>query len=225
MRRSWVLVPLLAAALAACGGGGSGSETPTPESTLERPSSFAAMVAVEADDDPSLPGEYVDIPSIYGGYGAPDAEGLRVFPPHVEVDVDYVADGNSKPPAGGPHWGSAACGNEPDAAPPFCGPAPRGTYIDPWDAETLVHNMEHGGLVVWYNSSDGEVIDDLEDLIIERLENRQLLVMAPYPDMEEDHIAITGWSRIDKFPVEEYTRERVAEFIEAHERRFNPEDF
>ena len=54
---------------------------------------------------------------------------------------------------------------------------------------------------------------------------KDALVMTPYPGMEAEHIAITGWSRIDKFPVEEYTRERVEEFIDAHERRFNPEGF
>lgn len=223
MRCFSVLAPLLAAVLAACGGGGGGSATPTPESTAEPPIPFADAVAAEADDDPDLPGDFVDIQGIYdGSYGNRDGNNTNA---HVSRDVDYVADGNSNPPAGGPHWGSSGCGAEPLDAPAFCGPAERGIYFDAWEPETLVHSMEHGAVVVWYNTSDEEVIDDLEDLVIERLEDGQLLVMAPYPDMEEEHIAITGWSRIDKFPVEEYTRERVAEFIDAHERRFNPEDF
>jgi hypothetical protein len=43
--------------------------------------------------------------------------------------------------------------------------------------------------------------------------------------MEEEHIALTSWVRIDKFPVAEYSAERVTEFIDAHMRRFNPESF
>ncbi len=173
---------------------------------------------VEADDDPTLPGEFVDLPQIYGG-PYPDTAS------HVRRDIDYVADGNSNPPAGGPHWGSGACTEDPDTSPPFCGPAPWGIYRKPWMPESLVHNMEHGGVVLWYNTTAQEIIDELEDLIVDRLNDGQILVMAPYPDMEEETIALTAWSRIDKFPIGEYSRERVEQFIDAHERRFNPEAF
>jgi hypothetical protein len=85
--------------------------------------------------------------------------------------------------------------------------------------------MEHGGVVLWYNTADQDVIDDLEELFTARLADGQLLVMAPYPALAAETIAITSWSRRDLFPVEEYTRERVEDFIDAHERRFNPERF
>ena len=49
--------------------------------------------------------------------------------------------------------------------------------------------------------------------------------MAPYSDMEPDTIAITSWSRIDKFGVEDYSLDRVEGFIDAHYKRFNPEGF
>ena len=215
---------LSGALLLACGGGGGESPTPTPtrlptpEPTAEP---FAAARAAEADDDPSLPGQFVDVAGIYGGpYGTPDTLVNR----HIQIDAQYIEDGNSSPPAGGPHWGSGACGTDPPTAPPFCGPAPWGVFTDPWAAESLVHSMEHGGLVIWYNTADEDVIDDLKDVVIERI-TRDLIVMTPYSGMEAEHIAITGWSRLDKFPVEEYTRERIEEFIEAHARRFNPEGF
>ena len=214
---------LSGALLLACGGGGESAtptptRLPTPEPTAEP---FAAARAAEADDDPSLPGQFVDVAGIYGGpYGTPDTLVNR----HIQIDAQYIEDGNSSPPAGGPHWGSGACGTDPPTAPPFCGPAPWGVFTDPWAAESLVHSMEHGGLVIWYNTADEDVIDDLKDVVIERI-TRDLIVMTPYSGMEAEHIAITGWSRLDKFPVEEYTRERIEEFIEAHARRFNPEGF
>ena len=109
-------------------------------------------------------------------------------------------------------------------APQRCGPAPWGIFTDPWDAGTLVHNMEHGGVVVWYNTTDQAVVDDLTGLVLEEL-NRRLIVLSPYPDMEEGFVAITSWSRRLLVPVEDFDRDLFAEFIEVHERRFNPESF
>ena len=184
-------------------------------------SGFEGAVRVEEGLDPDLPGEHVDIQGAYDGvYGVSGANTNG----HVSRDVDYEAE-QGLPPAGGPHWGSTGCGSDPETAPSFCGPAPWGIFIDPWDAETLVHNMEHGGVVVWYNTTDDAVVDDLTDFINDRLDDRQLIVMSPLPEMEEGFIAVTTWARRDIFPVEEYTRDRVDEFIKAHERRFNPENF
>jgi hypothetical protein len=41
--------------------------------------------------------------------------------------------------------------------------------------------------------------------------------------MEAGIVAITSLTRIDKFPVSELTRERFQEFIDDHNKRFNPE--
>ena len=173
-------------------------------------------VEAEVDDDPGLPGRFVDIADVYGPY--PESGG------HVSVPVDYEANGNSNPPVGGPHW-SGNCGEEPNEAPPICGPAPWGISLDSWAAETLVHNMEHGGVVVRYNTNDDAIIDELTALVLGHLEDGKLIVIAPYSDMEEEQIAITSWTRIDKFPVSDFDAERVEEFINQHERRFNPEGF
>ena len=229
----WRYLSLLAIvatlAFAACDGGGDGDPTATPPAELTTAASptagrFDSGRIAEADDDPSLPGEFVDLQAIYGGfYGNPDGPTTA---PHVTSDVDYVGDGNSNPPTGGPHWGSGPCGSDPTApTSPFCGPAPWGIYREPWTPETLVHNMEHSGVVIWYNTADEAVIDELEDLATERLNEGQTLVLAPYPDMEAEHVAITSWSRIDKFSVEEFEQSRVEAFIDAHLCRFDPEGF
>ncbi len=178
-------------------------------------------IAAEASDDPSLPGQYVDLPNIYDGpYGSGDGGTGG----HVSRDIDYVADGNTNPPAGGPHW-SGRCAEDPSDAPAFCGPAPWGIYREPWEPATLVHNMEHAGVIIWYNTSAQQTIDELEDIAEARLEDGTNLVLAPYPDMEPETIALTAWSRIEKFPVTEYSKSRMEKFIDTHERRFNPEGF
>jgi hypothetical protein len=184
-------------------------------------SNFDEAAKIEADPAPDLPGTYVNLPEIYQGfYGNDDGPNTAE---HVTRDVDYVADGNSNPPVGGPHWGASSCGDDPLTAPSFCGPTQWGIYREPWDPESLVHNMEHGGLVLWYNTENQQVIDELEDIVKGYLDDDVLMVMTPYPDMEADTIAVTAWARIDKFPVSEYTEDRVREFIDVMKCRFNPE--
>lgn len=181
---------------------------------------FEAAVAAEADSNPDLPGEWVNLPQIYGGFYG-NKEGPTTND-HVQVvDIDYEAE-QGLPPVGGDHWGSTGCADSPAASPQFCGPATWGVYREPWPAATMVHNMEHGGVVVWYNTTDQEVIDDLEDLITDRVKN-DLVLLTPYPEMEKETVAVTSWSRRDKFPASEYDRDRVNEFIDAHLCRFDPE--
>ncbi len=186
---------------------------------VSQPAGEGSGVAAEANDDPNLPGEWVDLPSIYGGPYSATA-------PHVSRDVDYAADQGELPPVGGPHWGTAgACPAHPEDAAIYCGPVPWGIFDEPWPMASVVHNMEHAGVILWYNTTDQALIDELEDLIEDRLDRGDLLVMLPLPDMEEETIALTGWSRRDKFSVSEYTEDRVNEFIDKHDRRFNPEGF
>jgi hypothetical protein len=186
-----------------------------------------AARAAEADSSADIPGDWVDLVAIYG---APYGDTAT----HVQRNVDYPEDCatndageevcNSNPPVGGPHW-AGGCGRDPDDSPSFCGPAVFGIYNEPWDPETLVHNMEHGGAVIWYNTEDEAIITELQEYLEPLLSDGRLLVMAPYTDMEADTIALTSWSRIDKFPVSEYTLDRVKTFVDANERRFNPENF
>ncbi len=180
-------------------------------------------VEVEADPAPDLPGEFVNLQEIYDGtYGA---HGENTTADHVTRDVDYTADGNTNPPAGGPHWGRSACATDPDESPPFCGPAPWGIYRKAWEPESVVHNSEHAGIVLWYNFTDTDLRDEIEGIIKNQLDDGKLLVMMPYPSMEEETIALTSWARLDKFPVSEYSKDRIEDYIDAHAMRFNPEGF
>lgn len=209
MGRAAALIVAAALVALACGGGGGGGQ-PTPLSRLDR------ARAVEADPAPDLPGEYIDLPALYGGPYPATAR-------HVTSKVDYAAQGNSNPPAGGPHW-SGRCGVDAAHSPPICGPAAWDVYRTPWAPETLVHNMEHGGVVVWYNTTNRTLIrGTLEPLVQSELEQSRLVLMAPYPDMESEQIALTAWGRTETFPVSEYSDDRVKKFIETFDRRFDPE--
>ena len=186
---------------------------------------FGEAARIEADNDPSLPGEWVNLAEAYaeggelaryGGMGGPGTGD------HVEREMDYASE-QGLPPAGGPHWGKTTCTDDPDTSSPFCGPVLPGIYRKPWPEEALVHTMEHAGVVIWYNTTDQAMIDQLEDFAKDNDDKN--LALVPYPDMEAEHVAISVWSRRDKFPVGEYDRDRLDNFIDALYCRFDPEGF
>ncbi len=177
------------------------------------PNDDAAKIA-EANSDPALPGEWVDLPTLYGGpYG--DTAG------HVSEDVDYTEQG--LPPVGGPHWAGGNCGETPADSSPTCGPVLPGIYTEPWPAESLIHTMEHAGVVVWYDTDDQVVIDELRDFVDDNRD--QNVVIAPFPDLEDDTVAITVWARRDVMPIAEFSRERLDTFFDTLYCKFDPEDF
>ena len=96
---------------------------------------------------------------------------------------------------------------------------------NPAPKENLVHNMEHGGVVVWYNTSNQDVINQLKSIVEDELGRRRPVVMSLYTGMEPETIAVTSWTRMDKFPVSDLQRNRVTNFIDENDRRFNPEGF
>lgn len=202
----------------ALGGGGGGNTQTTPTAQATTVDRLSPEQTAEADDDASLPGEYVDLAAIYGGaYGTRPGTSA-----HVSYAMDYSPQG--LPPAGGPHWGSAACGQDPSSSPPLCGPAPWGIYREPWPAETLVHNMEHAGVIIWYNTADQDVIDDLEAFAQGKVSAGTLLVLAPYPDMDAETVAITIWGRREVMDADSVDFDELQRFIDVLYCRFNPEN-
>jgi hypothetical protein len=182
---------------------------------------FSSERAIEADPAPNLPGEFVDLQKIYGGsYSNPSGPNTAE---HVTTDVDYSEQG--QPPAGGPHWGSSGtCPAKVAEAPPFCGPLQWGIYREEWPAESVVHALEHGGMVVWYNTTNQDVIADLEDLVRQKLDDDYLIIMVPYSKMDAETVAATAWGRRLKQPVAAYDRDAISNFLDKLRCRFNPEN-
>lgn len=130
--------------------------------------------------------------------------------PEGQVVVDY----NSNPPTSGPHGP----------------PAPWGISDAPVPKESVVHNMEHGGVIAWYNCDGGPapldedacdaLIDDLADVVEPRVEDGMYILMTQYSGMET-RIALTSWVTLDKF--DEFDAARIEAFIASFECRLAPE--
>jgi hypothetical protein len=142
-----------------------------------------------------------------------------VFPICTQAQTDAKEFGNaqanticynSNPPTSGPH------SSTPQGFSNLENPAPK---------ENIVHSMEHGGVYIWYNTDDQDAIKLIKDLVNDNTDRRRFVGSTIYTGMEDETIAITSWTRIDKFPVSDLTKDRLQDFIDDNHKRFNPEGF
>jgi hypothetical protein len=148
-----------------------------------------------------LLGGALAIPSLMGSMSGAAAQGTQ-FPnqgqQHINLGQSHEPY-NSNPPTSGPHY--------PD-------PARWGVYDNPLPDETLVHNLEHGGIVVHYNCPEGcpELVTQLKQLAGEY---RSKLILAPRMTRDVPHrITLTAWTWLDGF--NDFDAERIRSFIKAH---------
>ncbi|HLF70816.1 MAG TPA: DUF3105 domain-containing protein [Dehalococcoidia bacterium] len=175
----------------------------------------------QLDDSPSLPGVYVaPHPGIDGKLGTSDDR--QHFVPGTIIPICTAAQIEA-----GDISGDSLCytSNPPTSGPHSSTPMSFKVLDNPGPKENLIHNMEHGGIVVWYNTTDQAVIDQLKKVVQGEIDRRRLVVMTAYSGMEPNTIALTAWTRLDKFSAGELTDKRVETFIDAHNKRFNPEGF
>ena len=115
---------------------------------------------------------------------------------------------NSQPATSGEHW-------------PV--PAQCGFYEEQLPDERVVHNLEHGNIVVSYNfvlDSDVSVLRDaLNDIGL----NRVWGVARIYDQIPEGQVALTAWGVMDVFPGVD--PDRIARFFEAYAGGLGPERF
>ena len=135
---------------------------------------------------------------------------------NIHIDMGGVSPivYNSTPPTSGPHYGNLAAWN---------------IYSEPQRYELLTHNLEDGGVVVYYQCPEGcpEVVDQLTAIIEPYLNEGRHLVLAPnvptwtignsaslHQDMGT-RITLTAWTRILK--MDEVDEETIRTFIERYE--------
>jgi hypothetical protein len=124
---------------------------------------------------------------------------------------------NSNPPTSGPHSARYA----------------------PWKPvnfeipkEILVHNMEHGGVIVWYNCKTlrktlsetecNRLYQQLEQTTQPLIDAGKEIVVSRYSNMN-NIIALTAWGKLQT--MEQFDIVAINSFIQNYERAFNPEGF
>ncbi len=96
--------------------------------------------------------------------------------------ADETFDWNTDPPTSGPHFGFDDAGN--------LGTVIWGAYEEPLQLARVVHNLEHGGVLIFYG-------DEVPDAVVAELRefhdsHERGTLLAPYPNLA-DEIALGAW--------------------------------
>jgi hypothetical protein len=77
--------------------------------------------------------------------------------------------------------------------------------------ELVIHNMEHGGVIIRYDCPEG--CPDLVSQLAEVTFRYQKVILSPYTGLGT-RIAVAAWTYLDKF--DEFDEDRIVQFIDAH---------
>jgi hypothetical protein len=123
---------------------------------------------------------------------------------------------SSIPATSGPHWDPSAVGNW-------------GVYSTPQPETQLIHNLEHGGIVIWY---DPELLEDadveeltayVEGQVDTGIGGRFKFILSPWGGEEDlgGAIALTAWRHLLK--LDALDMDAVRAFADANYLRHAPE--
>jgi len=112
------------------------------------------------------------------------SSGVTEFPeadstPHIKAS-EQADNWNSNPPTSGDHVDS---------------PIAAGVYDSEQDERAIVHNLEHGYVVIQYKGIPEDQVNQLREFVRDRSGSK--LVLAPWSGLERDGVALTAWRNLE----------------------------
>ncbi|HEV8252595.1 MAG TPA: DUF3105 domain-containing protein [Candidatus Limnocylindria bacterium] len=145
---------------------------------------------------------------LFGGGGGNTTVGDR----QADAGRTHIAEGTagsgytSVPATSGPHWSSADS------------PGPWGVYTVAQPQERMIHNLEHGGIVIWYQPAliSAEDLATLTQFVKQQITgDRFKVILTPWSGANFDHaIALTAWDWL--LYMDTADLDTVRAFIDAH---------
>ncbi len=131
---------------------------------------FVALYVMRSSGSSSILSEAKKFPDL--------GQGLHLQTIDDPLPVPY----NSNPPTSGYHVGNMI--------------SPWGIQKDPVSDKVSTHNIEHGGVIIFYKQSlDADSLAKLDTLARDLQRQNQCLLMTPRPDDQIDHpIVVTAWT-------------------------------
>jgi hypothetical protein len=130
---------------------------------------------------------------------------VEVLPTREHVPDGTRVQYNTNPPTSGDHWQN---------------PATWGIYPSrPPADERLVHNLEHGGVIISYNPAkvDAATVEKLKELTRSLQRSRPCIILTPRDSIQDDKpIALTAWGVLatldsyDEAAIRAFWRDHVA---------------
>ena len=123
---------------------------------------------------------------------------------------------SSLPAASGPHWDPSGVANW-------------GAYSTPQPETQLIHNLEHGGIVIWYDpdSLTTEQISELDSYVESQvstgLGGRYKFIVSPWGGREPlgSPVVVTAWRHL--LAPDEFDMDAIRGFADANYLRYAPE--
>jgi hypothetical protein len=148
---------------------------------------------------------------LVGGGPSPTAGSMQ-----ADDGSAHVRDGTVFPPAERPYSSTPAT-----SGPHWDSPNNWGVYSTPQREEQLIHNLEHGGIVIWYkpDALEAEEVDDLTRYVNAQtatgVSGRFKFILSPWDGPEFGHpIAVTAWRQL--LYMDEVDTGAIDDFARAH---------
>jgi Protein of unknown function (DUF3105) len=142
-----------------------------------------AVIVIAGRDEPQATNKAVAPAALAAARQAAGSQGVKTFPSagrnHISAN-QQPSNWNSNPPTSGDHLGN---------------PLPGGVYDNEQDMRALVHNMEHGYVVILYKGIPSDQVDQLRQFVEQR--DGSKLVLAPYSGLTSNGVALAAWQNLE----------------------------
>jgi Protein of unknown function (DUF3105) len=141
------------------------------------------LIVFMGRDEPQAENQPVTEQARAAGREAAGSEGVKTLP---VAGQDHIAaneqpdNWNSNPPTSGDHLAT---------------PLPPGVYDSDQDMRALVHNQEHGYVVILYKGIPADQVDQLREFVEAR--DGSKLVLAPWSGLESNGVTLTAWQNLE----------------------------
>ena len=139
---------------------------------------LVGVVVWQGRDDPYK----IDAQTLASARQAAGCGAVQQFPQagrtHIAAN-QQPSNWNSNPPTSGDHLGT---------------PLARGAYDAEQDERAVVHNLEHGYVVIQYKNLPADQVEQLRDYV--RKHQNDKLILNPYSGLPSDGMALTAWQHL-----------------------------
>jgi hypothetical protein len=142
-----------------------------------------ALIVWQGRGTPQAENKPVAAAALEAGRKAAGSSGVKTFPEAGRTHIkgnQQPSNWNSNPPTSGDHLEN---------------PLAAGVYDIQQDPRALVHNLEHGYVVILYKGIPKDELDQLETFVEDREGSK--LVLAPYSGLEANGVALAAWRNLE----------------------------
>ena len=145
--------------------------------------SLIAVIVFAGREAPPAQNQPVSPAALEAGRKEAGSQGVKTFPmagqDHITPD-EQPDNWNSTPPTSGDHLAT---------------PLPPGVYDSDQDMRAMVHNEEHGYVVILYKGIPEDQVAQLRTFVEAR--DGSKLVLSPWSGLEKPGVALVAWQNLE----------------------------